>query len=349
MRSYKPILVLLTICFLLALFRTPIVTAFSPQSGDSFHFSETTNVSNGTGPNYNGYTEQTTTTGTEQVNSVSNGNVSAYYSFTWTTVNNQGLNLPCSSSPCTSSGNFIFSSSSFLYLKGTDNQSGYGYFNPKVWFAMDNSLPQGGTFTILNTLMTVKSTNYTYHLASMNENVYTIHAQGGSSYDRNDSYGKFRATYIWDAYFDPTSGYIVGYNINEQDTNSTTGDGFSYADNLSVTSTSYPLSIAPSSSTLSQFLGYILIAVAVVVIIIVIAVVAYTISRRRRNRLPKQLFQQVPQQYPTQPPPQIDLTPTHQMPEQIVIKEIVKVKCRYCGALIDGTVQTCPFCGAPRT
>ncbi|TMI68503.1 zinc-ribbon domain-containing protein [Candidatus Bathyarchaeota archaeon] len=32
-----------------------------------------------------------------------------------------------------------------------------------------------------------------------------------------------------------------------------------------------------------------------------------------------------------------------------MIKEVVKVKCKYCGALIDSTVQACPFCGAPRT
>lgn len=338
----RPFLVVLGISLLLALFQIPAVFAFTPHQGDTFTFSEVINVANGTGYNYTGYTEQTTLTGTERVNTVyPNGNVSAYYNFAWTTVNNQGLNKPGSSS-----GNFTFSSTSFFYLKGTDNQSGYGYVNPKVWFAMDPSTPQGSTFTLLNTLMTVQSSNYNYHLSSQNENVKTIYSQGVNSYQRNDVYGKFSATYTWNTYFDPSSGYIVGYNYSEQDTNSTTGDGFSYNDNLGVTSTSYPLTVLPASSNLTQYLVYLAVAAFVIILLVILAV---AISRRRK-RLPKHVsFPQVPQQYPQQPPPQINLRPNEPPVQQIVVKEIVKVKCRYCGALYDGTLPTCPFCGAPRT
>ncbi len=52
---------------------------------------------------------------------------------------------------------------------------------------------------------------------------------------------------------------------------------------------------------------------------------------------------------PGPPPENIDLTPKQPPVQQIVIKEVVKVKCRYCGALIDSTAETCPICGAPRT
>jgi hypothetical protein len=343
LKTAKPFLLVIGLVLLLALFQVPRVSGFSPHQRDTFTFSEVVNVGNGTGPNYNGYTEQTTLTGTERVNTVyPNETVSEYYSFTWTTVNNQGLHQPGSSS-----GNYTFSSTSFMYLKGDDNQSGYRYYKPTVWFAIDSSTPQGGTFTLLNTLMTVQSTNYNYHLSSQNENVYTIYAQSGvNSYQRNDVYGKFSASYTWNTNFDPASGYIVGYAYNEQDTNSTTGDGFSYTDNLSVTSSSYPLSIAPTTSSLTQYLIYFGIFVLVIILIVVLAV---AVSRRRR-RLPKHLsFQQMPQQYPQQPPPQINLSPKEPPVQQIVVKEIVKVKCKYCGALIDGTVQACPFCGAPRT
>jgi hypothetical protein len=343
MKMHKRFLInLVALCLLPALFQTPVAAAFSPHQGDSFNFTETINIGSGTGPDYYNYTEQTTTTGVERVNTIyPNGTVSAYYSFSWTTTNNQGLNEPGSSS-----GNYTFSSSNFHYIKGTDNQTGYGYVNPTVWFCMDNSLSQGGSFYLLNTLMTVKSTSYSYHLSSENRDVSTIYAQGISSYQRSDTstHELFGATYTWNTYFDPTSGYVVGYSYNEQDTNSTTGDGFSYTDNLSVTSTSYALTAAPAS-----YLGYIVIAAVIFVVIIIITVIVYAVSRRRRNRVPKNLFQQPPQQVPRQPPPQINLTPKEPPVQQIVVKEIVKVKCRYCGALIDATVQTCPFCGAPRT
>jgi hypothetical protein len=40
------------------------------------------------------------------------------------------------------------------------------------------------------------------------------------------------------------------------------------------------------------------------------------------------------------PPPQI-------IKEKEIIKEVVKVKCPYCGALVDQGVDRCPHCGAP--
>jgi rubrerythrin len=44
------------------------------------------------------------------------------------------------------------------------------------------------------------------------------------------------------------------------------------------------------------------------------------------------------------------LTPSGQPAvQQIIIKETVKVNCRYCGSLIDSTAETCPFCGATRS
>jgi hypothetical protein len=167
-------------------------------------------------------------------------------------------------------------------------------------------------------------------------------------YQRNDGYGQFAATYTWNAYFDPSAGYIIGYGYVEHDTNSS-GSGFTYIEDVYVNSTSYPLTTAAASnlggnSDLMQYIDYIAALVLVTVIIIILV---YAFSRRRR-RLPKHPSQQ---QYPQPgPPPQdIDLTPKQPPVQQIVIKEVVKVKCRYCGALIDSTAEVCPFCGAPRT
>ena len=301
------------------------------------------NLGTGTG-NYAGYSEQTIVNGTETMNGVStDGIVSASYSYSSTWSNSTGTTETGSSS-----GDFTFSSITLLYVNGTDDQT--GYVNPTVWFYMDNSIPNGGTFYLLNTEMTVISTNYSYYLPSLNSSVNAIFAQGTSNYQRNDQYGQFTATYTWNAYFDPSTGYIIGYSYVEHDTNSS-GDGFTYTDNLYVSSTSYSLATTTAGNTsggnssLTQYAGYIAI---IILAIVIIAILVYALSRRSRRTLPKHPSQQ---QYlhPGPPPPPIDLTPNEPPVQQIVIKEVVKVKCRYCGALIDSTAQTCPICGAPRT
>lgn len=271
------------------------------------------------------------------------GIVSANYSYTWTWNNSTGTTETGSSS-----GNFTFSSINFLYVNGTDDQT--GYVNPTVWFCMDNSIPKGGSFYLLNTEMTIISENYTYNLPSQNRNVNTILAQGTSNYLRNDEYGQFTATYTWNVCFDPSTGYIVGYGYVEHDTNSS-GSGFTYTDNLFVVSTSYPLTTSAANnpggenSGSTQYLGYI---AGIAIVIIVVLILIYAFSRRSRRTLPKHPFQQQPPP-PGPPPPGINLTPKQPPVQQIVIKEVVKVKCRYCGALIDSTAQVCPICGAPRT
>jgi hypothetical protein len=331
----KTLLLAIILALSLALFPAHATPTYTPHQGDTFSYYEVADVGSGTGLNYSGYTDHTVTTGMERMNGVFvNGTVAANYTYTWTFNDNQGSPTKTGKS----SGNFTWSSTSFLYVKRTDNQT--GYVSPTVWFYMDNSLPQSGTFYLLNTPMTVTSTSYSYHLASQNSNVNTIRATGTSSYHRDDLYGVFNAAYTWTTYFDPSTGYIVGYDYSEQDTNSTTGNGFTYTDSLYVTSTSYTLT---ATSFLQQYLGLIVGLVIFFIFIVIIIVVIVAISRRRRS-LPRHPYPQVPVA-----PPQIDLTPKQPPVQQIVIKEIVKVKCQYCGALIDSTVKACPFCGAPRT
>jgi hypothetical protein len=330
----------------LALFAAPFAAAYTPHVGDHFSYYEVTTLGSGTG-GYAGYSEQAAYNGSETINGVNaDGTVSARYSYSYTWSNSSGTTE--TGSP---SGDFTFSPVTFLYVNGTDDQT--GYVNPTVWFCMDNSIPKGGTFTLLNTVMTVISRTYSYYLPSQNRNVNVIFAQGTSNYQRNDVYGQFTADYTWKAYFDPSSGYIVGYSYNEQDT-SPSGTGFTYTETLYVTSTSYPLTAAASTpsggnSSSTQYVNYI---IAIIIVLIVIAILIYALSRRSRRKLPKHSYEQPYQEPPppTGPPPEnIDLTPKQPPVQQIVIKEVVKVKCRYCGALIDSTAQTCPQCGAPRT
>ena len=343
----------------LALFVAPVAAAYAPHAGDHFSYYETTNLGSGFG-DYSGYSEQATYSGTETMNGVNaDGTVSAHYGYSYSWSNSTGTTE--TGSP---SGDFTFSPVTFLYVNGTDDQT--GYVNPSVWFVMDNSIPVGGTFSLLNTEMTVVSQNYSDFLPSQSRNVNVIFAQGASSYQRNDVYGQFSATYTWRAYFDPSSGYIVGYDYVEHDTDNS-GTGFTYTENLYVTSTSYQLTAAASSNPTFGFptpvvstpsggtpnpTQYSAIIVGLFVVFIIIAILILALSRRSTKSLPKHSYQQPyqPQQPPRGPPPEnLDLTPKQPPVQQIVIKEVVKVKCRYCGALIDSTAQTCPVCGAPRT
>jgi hypothetical protein len=338
-------LVFIALLLSLALFSVHAFATYVPHQGDYFSYYEVQKLGSGTG-DYSGYTEQTIINGTENVNGVAaNGTVYAYYSYSWSFSN-----TTVSSETGSTSGNYTFSSNNFHYINGTDDETGY----VNVWFCMDNSTPEGGTFNLLNTTMTVMSKNYSYYLPSQNRNVYAIFAQGSSSYQRNDVYGQFTATYTWNTYFDPSSGYIIGYNYTEYDTNSS-GTGFTYTDNLYINSASYAraLTTAPATSPggNSDLVEDALLIAALVIIIAVILIILYLASRRRR--LPKHPSQQPVYRPPSEPPPppspqDIDLTPKQAPVQQIVIKEVVKVKCRYCGALIDSTVERCPFCGAPR-
>ena len=240
----------------------------------------------------------------EQMDSVSGSNVSASYSYSYQYSSNQG-----SSSSSVSSGNYTWSSGSYTYVNGTDNQAGYSQ-PVYVWFAMDPSLPSGATFYALNTQFTVLSKNYSFQLPTEGDRyVQTIEAQGTGQYQRNDSYGVFTASYTWDEYFDPSTGYIVGYHDVEQDNGKYQGQAgsFTYTDDLYVTSTSYNLvaASAPNGSAgsngkstlglagVAPYLDYLLI-LAIVLIVIAVSVAA----RRRRRRVDP-----LPKHSPYVPPP----------------------------------------------
>ncbi len=285
-----------------------------------------------------------------------NGTDSASYANTVHYTNNNPY-----SATSTAGGTFTFSANSYLYVRGTDNQT--GYTNPYVWFYMNNSLATGATFGVLNTPMHVVSTNYSYPLQSAGyQYVRTIAAVGTGSYQRNDAYGVFTATYTWDEYFDPSTGYVVGYLYTEHDTDAS-GDGFTWIDQLQVTSTTYPLTPAvappPAPSTPSGLPTSLLLVLAVVVGVIVLAVVIWVATRsRRRGSIPRHSaqgsvdFGPPPGMAPvgSGAPPPVNLTPYGQPAvQQVVLRETVKVNCRYCGTLIDSTATVCPNCGAPRT
>lgn len=322
-------------------------SAYAPQKGDYFDYSETIAVNDGQG-SYAGYSDQTQTTGHEQMNSVSGGIVTASYSNSYQFNSNQG-----SSTSGSVSGVYTWSPGSFTYLNGTDDETGYS--KPTyVWFSMNPSLPVGGTFYALNTQLTVLSKNYSLLLPTEGDrHVETIQTQGTGQYQRNDDYGVFTASYTWTEYFDPSTGYIVGYNYTEQDNGQYQGQAgsFTYTDGLYVTSTSYALTlenatIATTATSTGVTLSIVsLVALVAVLVIIAIAVYAATRGRRHGRTVPEHSHVPPPSPAPTSEP-RVELGSGP--PEQVVIKEVAKVNCKYCGTLIPTTVDNCPYCGAPR-
>jgi hypothetical protein len=245
-RMNKPVYALLPALLLLlsagAIAVTPGASHYLPVAGDNFAYSENIVLNDGTG-NYSGYSESSNYNGNLDMTAIaSNGTVSATYQESGTWSNNQGQSYPWSEE-----GSFMFSSVTYLYVHGTDNQTGYN--NPYVWFYMNNTLTKGQTFESLNTEMTVVSIDYPYS-TSLTSTGYasTIFAEGNGSYQRNDAYGNFAATYNWKEYFDPNTGYLVGYLYTEQDTDGS-GDGFTWIDAIADTSTTFHLTAVTGPAT----------------------------------------------------------------------------------------------------
>ncbi|HEV2225299.1 MAG TPA: hypothetical protein VGR56_00680 [Nitrososphaerales archaeon] len=336
---------LLLLLFALAAPIHPI-SAYSPHQGDSFNYSETVVVNNGQG-SYEGYTEQTVTTGMEQMNSGTGNQVASSYSYSFQFSNNQGNTTTGSKS-----GSYTWSPISRVYVNGTDNQVGYS--KPiYVWFFMNTSLHAGAQFFILNTQFTVLSKNSSFQLPGEGRYVHAIKAEGKGQYQRNDVYGVFSASYTSDEYFDPVTGFIVGYHYVEQDNGEFQGvsGSFTYTDDLYVTSTSYPLATASAPPLdigliLEENFVYIAVVAILAIVIVVVVFVARSV-KKRRGLLPRH----PPAPYVPPPPPPawgstVDMG--SKPPQQVVIREVAKTHCKYCGTQIPTTVDRCPYCGGPQ-
>ncbi len=320
---------------------TPLAR-YVPQTGDHFAFAEIIAVGSGVG-NYTGYNDATYVNGTVSVTATPpNQTESVAYNYPAHWKDNYGGSVYWNSS-----GTFTFSASTFHYVSGTDNQT--GYVNPYVWFYVDNTLGVGATLYLLNTQFTVRSLDASYPVPLTTTGyALAIYAQGTGSYQRNDVYGIFTADYTWKAYFDPGTGYIVGYVYTEVDRD-TSGNGFSVTDTLTVSSTSFTLTAAaPPPRNTSYTLTVPAAAIAaIIVVLVIVAFVVAVVLRARRRRLPQHAGPIAPAPPTGWTPPPLGLGGS--APPQVVLRETVKVPCAFCGTLIDSTATVCPQCGAPRT
>ncbi len=325
---------------------------YLPANGDGFRYEESILLTNGVG-NYTGYSEAGFYNGSIFVIGTNpNGTDAASYQSSGTWRNSLGQTQPWSES-----GSFTFSAVTYHYVQGTDNQT--GYVNPYVWFYVNSSAAQSDTVWMLNTPMNVVSTNATFPLPlTPTGYARSLLADGNGSYQRHDVYGTFTATYRWTANFDPTTGYVLGYLYVETDSDGA-GDGFTWTDTLTDTQTTFALTSAPAppaaaSPLLSTGLIVLLVLVVLVILLVIVAAIAWRRRSARRaglgGPLPRHSVSTVPPPpaAPWEPPP-IDLVPRNQPTPQVVLRETVRIPCRFCGTLLDPSAAVCPKCGAPRS
>ncbi|MCI4367541.1 MAG: hypothetical protein L3K08_07305 [Thermoplasmata archaeon] len=209
-----------------------------PRSGDRFRFHETITLGQGEG-NRSGYTEDQFINGSYAVESVGpDGSASVAWAIKGVYVDSLQTDQSFADG-----GNFSFSPSTYRYVSGSDNQSEFA--GPFVWFFVNGSLPVGASLHLQNSSFSVVSTDAPFPMPSSPTGyVQTLFAEGTGTYERNDYRGDFTAAYDWKVYFDPVSGYIVGYAYTEQDSD-VNGNGFTWTDTLAVTDTSYSLRSSP--------------------------------------------------------------------------------------------------------
>ena len=343
----NPLKVLLISILFMPLVLVPLPSGhYTPVAGTSFTYKEQCCVSNGYG-NYSNFLEHACINGTETITGVSYPVANMSFGYSCHLVSNNGFNINNQVN-----GKYNFSLNTFSYLNGTDSQGSPN--GQHVWFYINNSLSNGSPFRILYQNMTVVSTNSSFQLGSAGTFVKAIFTEGNGTYARNDSFGKFNASFNCKSYFDPSTGFIEGYTYVEHDSNGA-GDGFTFQENLYVTSSTYTLTtiVNPPSAgepLIDSLFPY------MIILIITIAIIAGGFMVFDRNKKLKQHsdgkvnFKPVNVNEQKGPDPEpLNLTASQPAVQQIVVKEIVKVKCQYCGAIIDSTLEKCPNCGAPRT
>ena len=153
---------------------------------------------------------------------------------------------------------------------------------------MNNSLTSGNSFFLLNTKMNLVSTDYSYGPPTMSGKYFRTSVRRRERLLPAEQRLRHlrRSVANWQSFFDPSTGYIVGYVYSETRPDGTTS-GFTLTDSLAVTNTSYALTqaAAPPASSSGGGLTNLEIAIIAIVVLIVIIVVIYAVVSAARRRI----------------------------------------------------------------
>ncbi|HYM39841.1 MAG TPA: GNAT family N-acetyltransferase [Thermoplasmata archaeon] len=220
----------LAVSLALVLLATAPAIAGTPATGDFLEFDQKTTVGEGQG-NYTGYTETTQSHYRYSVSSVAGNTVSVTGTGSWSYSNSLG-----SSSSGSDVYHPVFPLGTRKYLSGNDVVVS-DPANATVWFWIPVPTAVGHVIQVLDEPLTVQSLSATYWIGAVPH--ATILLQGTGSYNRDDVYGRFFATYTDKYYYDANTGFVVGEQYTEQDSDGF--NGFVNSTTLTVTSSSYPV------------------------------------------------------------------------------------------------------------
>ncbi len=224
-----PIVAILGVSLALTLLAAAPMVAAAPRSGDFFEFDQKTTVENGQG-NYTGYSESTQSHYRYTIESVTNDTVKVLGTGSWTYQNTLGSLLAG-----TDTYHPVFSLTTREYASGIDVPGLINPSNATVWFWISVPVTPGQSIWVLDEPMTVQSLSATFWIGAVPHSAILLEGQG--SYPRDDVYGVFTATYTDKYYYDPNSGFIVGEQYTEQDTDGF--NGFTNSTTITVTASSY--------------------------------------------------------------------------------------------------------------
>lgn len=139
----------------------------------------------------------------------------------------------------------------------------------------------------------------------------------------------------------------ISFNLRQNLVNESHTYASSMSFSMSKTLVSYYSNSTSSTDNIVCF-SYLITFFPIIMIVIIASVVRVVVARRVRQypnsyQQNHYMYQQQPF-YPYQPAYQ---QPVYQQQPTVIIREIVKIPCKYCGCLIPEESISCPFCGAP--
>ncbi len=213
---------------------TVVVAAATPHQNDFFEYDYNVIVDEGVGW-YAGYAETMHSHSRYDIVSVDGDLITVHRTGSWSFTATDGSN-----NWHLIDSQFTFDSSTRKYVGANDLD--FATIDPTVWFWVKTPLVVGDNVQVLDEMLAVTNVDSTTWLGLVPHKGVALENSG--SYNRNDVYGQFYATFTDVYHFDKESGIILSERYMEQDVNG--ADGFRYREEITFTASSYsiPLDIA---------------------------------------------------------------------------------------------------------
>jgi len=185
----------------------PAAAPFPSDPGDWFEYDFNTYTDQGEG-DYSGYWDEMKSHSRYEIMEVDGDNVTVHRTGSWSFRASDGA-----SDGATFDSVFYFNLTSRLY-NGPYDVDGV-YVDPIIWFWVSPPLANGQIAPILDDTFTVRAADDTIWFGLVPKSAARLESTG--TYERDDAYGRFTATYTDRYWFDRETGFIVGELYEERD------------------------------------------------------------------------------------------------------------------------------------